>query len=378
MLAIAMGWSLRIKDAEFDTPPFTLEDFDIVDLFHGSESLFLDTDNQTVLAEMCIRAAELCKLITGVVELQFSVLASNDAISTAKGNDATTATMLFLKSFSPNEQLVQGYDEQLQTWYRTLPSSCFHGAQAGQGDLSPCFHVNAASLRITFWAVVSALHRSQLRSRDKAASMKRVVEAAIEMSRVDREMHRARLDKYLPPTAISFQFPVFLAQTERLKNQDTGGMTEILDSLFFCIKIVETLQELFVAGDGCLNFITNVAKRADITLLYNQDSKLWGIEYRGVHYSPGSRQLNFDSRTIDTGFGDVSPPRIPGESTLETDGGQLEETVNQNDPELPSFGSMDAIDRASLSDILPGCDMEFEHSFGMMVNLDCLWDVQMG
>src|SRR5689334_21310737 len=43
MLAIAMGRLLRIRDDEFDTPPLTLEDFDIVDLPHRLENLTMDT-----------------------------------------------------------------------------------------------------------------------------------------------------------------------------------------------------------------------------------------------------------------------------------------------------------------------------------------------
>ncbi|KIX09566.1 uncharacterized protein Z518_00646 [Rhinocladiella mackenziei CBS 650.93] len=378
MLAIAMCRPLRIKDAEFDTPPLTLEDFDIIDLSNGPGCL--DTDSQTALAEMCIKATELCKLVAGVVELHFSVLPSEDSTSTAKEDNGTRTTMLCLKSFSPNEQLVQRYDEQLQTWYRTLPSSCVYGTKDGQGGLSPCVIVNAASLQIAFWAVVSALHRPQLRGRNKAVSIRRVEEAAIQVSRVDREMHKIHLDQYLPATGIPFQFPAFITHTKRLENQKTYGVTEILDSLFFCTKVVETLRELFVGGDDGIKFITYVAKRADITLLFDQDSKLWGLEYRGLHYSPGSRQLNLDSKTFGTGFGDVSPHRSSYESVLES-GQERPKTgkiVNQNDSELLSFDNMDANYWSSLSDILSACDMDFEHCFGMPINSDSLQDVEMG
>ena len=242
-----------------------------------------------------------------------------------------------------------------------------------QGGLSPCVIVNAASLHITFWAVVSALHRPQLRSRDKAVSVKRVEEAAIEVSRVDREMHKICLDQYLPATAgIAFQFPAFITNTKRLENQKTYGGTEILDSLFFCFKVVETLRESFVGGDDGIKLISMVAKQADITLLSNQDSKLCRIVYQDVHYSPESRQLNLDSEAFGDGFGDASPHRSLSESAFETDWPPTGKIVNQNDPELPFFDNINAVDWGSLSDNLPAFGMDFKQSFGTLINWDYL------
>lgn len=378
MLAIAMCRPLRIKDAEFDTAPLTLEDFDIIDLPH--ESGFLDADGQVALAEMCIKATELCKLIAGVLQLHFSVLASEVSTSTAREDNGTLSAMLCLKALSANDHLVQGYNKQLETWYKTLSPSCVYGTKDSKQGPNSCVIVNAASLHITFWAVISALYRPQLRSENKAVSMKRIEEAAIEVSRIDREMHKLCLDQYLPATGIPFQFPAFITHTIRLKRQNTHGVTEILDSLFFCIKVVETLRGLFVGGDAGIEFITYIAKQANITLLFDQDSKLWGLEYRGVHYSPGSRQLNLDSEPFGPGLRNVSPHPNPGESTLETDREQLKtgNIVNQNDLELPLLDNMDGIDWGSLPDMLPVYDMDFEHSFGILTNLDSWQDFEMG
>jgi hypothetical protein len=376
LLAIAMCRPMRIKDAEFDTPSLSLEDFDIIDLSIGTEEVLPDTDSQTALAEMCIRAVELCKLVAGILELHFSIFPSEDS-TTARDNGARAA-MLYLKSSSLNQQLVQEYDEHLQTWYSTLPPSCIYRRGAAHEGKTPSVIVNVASLHITFWAVISALHRPQIRSRDKRVSAERAQEAAIEVSRIDREMHTMCLDQYLPATAgIPFQFPAFIINTKLLEKQTTYGATEILSSLFFCIKVIETLRESFVGGDAGIKFTTMIAKKADITLSFNEDSKLCRIGYRGVHYSPGIYQLNFDLNSVGSGSGDASPHRSLSEFYLETDRSPIGKVVDQNDVELLPFDDINAVDWDSLSNNLPVFDLAFEQSFGTLTSWHPFLDVEM-
>jgi Fungal specific transcription factor domain len=370
LLAIAMCRPLRIKDAEFNTPPLTLEDFDIIDLSTGTGETLPDIASQTALAEMCIRATELCKLVAGVLELHFSLFPKED--STTARDNGTRAAMMYLKSSPLDEQQMQVYDEQLQTWYRTLPPSCVYGTTTVHRESSRCIVVNAASLHITFWAVVSALHRPQLQSRGNAVSVRRVEEAAIEISRVDREMHQICLDQYLPSTAgISLQFPVFITNTKRLQKQKkTGGATAILESLFFCTKVVETLRESFIGGDDAIRFMTFIAQQANITLLFNPDSELCGIEYQGVHYSPGSHEPDLDWESAGGGFGDSSPL---SESAFETEPQPTGELVNQSAGlELPAFDNIHAVDWGSLPGNLLAFDIDFEQMFGTLINWDYL------
>jgi hypothetical protein len=48
------------------------------------------------------------------------------------------------------------------------------------------------------------------------------------------------------------------------------------------------------------------------------------------------------------------------------------------DPQVLLFDHIDAIDWSGLADFLPGCNMDYDHVFGTMVNLDCyLQDVEM-
>lgn len=379
ILAIAMGRLLRIRDDEFDTPPLTIEDFDIVDLPHGLENLTMDTEDLTTLAKMCIKAMELCKLVTGVMELHFSVLPTEDSTSRAKENNGTTATMVFIKPFPPEERLLQWYDEELKIWYSTLPSSCIYGAGSAQGYRSPCVMVNAASLRLTFWAVISALHRPRFEGRQNVISMARVEEAALEVLKVDREMHKTGLDKFLPATGIPFQFPAFITLAQGLKNQKAAGITTTLEFLYYCFKVVETLRKSFVGGDSAIKFLMLVAQKVDIILLLNQDTTISGIAYQGTYYSPENDENSLYSTSSGFEFVEVSSHQDPCESALENDP-ELPRTRDigaLNDLVAPSFDQMDAIDWGNLTDILPPWNTDFEFSFGGPVNLGFLQDVEM-
>ena len=379
MLAIAMGRLLRIRDSEFDTPPLTLEDFDIVDLPHGLENPFMDRNDLTILANLCIKAMELCKLVTGVIELHFSVIQPEDSTSRAKENNGMTATMVFIKQSPPEEHMLQWYDEKLKLWHSTLPSSYIYGASSVQGYRSPCVMVNAASLHLIFWAAVSALHRPRFEGRQNVISASRVEEAALEVLKVDREMHKTGLDQYLPATGIPFQFPAFITLTQGLKNQKAAGIAKTLEALYYCFKVVETLRKSFVGGDSAIKFLMLIAQKADIILLLNQDTTICGIAYQGTYYSPENDEYSLHSTSSGFEFVEVASHQPPCEPALENDLGlpMTRDMGPINDLVAPSFDQMDAIDWSNLTDILPPWNTDFEFSFGGSVNLGFPQDVEM-
>lgn len=394
MLGLALGRPLRIRDVDVDTPPLTLEDFEIVDDSPGGggDSMGLPSrEDQIALAERCIHQVELCKLLARVLELHFSMLPGERRSTTATQDDnGATSAMIFLKDDDgASEHLVQQYDQQLQAWYSNLPPVCVYQApEEGQQSRRPCLLVSAAALHTTFWSVVSALHRPQLRHQNSGASIERVWKAAIEVSRCNRELHRSGLDRYLPAiSSMTFQHTAFIIHAKRLASRKArSDVTEILDALFFCIKVHEVGRERFPAGDSGMGFMLCVAKMSRITLLFDQESKLWGIGYQGVHYSPGSQQLTLDSRpsvalpVLDAV--DVGRPETPLDTGPFADD-HLVSTGTRRDgqcvySELPLFDQMDDIDWSSLADFMPMGNLEYERSLGTSVNLDdYIHDVEM-
>ncbi|KAK5050417.1 hypothetical protein LTR84_003698 [Exophiala bonariae] len=365
MLGLAMGRPLRIQDTELDTPPLTLQDFDIISTSDESNAMIPSTNDQIALAEIFISMVEVWNMGGRVLSLHFSVLQAECNTSTAKGDDGSSATMLFLKSTPSDPALVQLYDDQLQTFYSTLPTSCSHSFSLDQNITSSSVSTNAGYLHIVFWSVVSALHRPQLRSWDKALSLKRVEEAAIEVARVDRKLYELGRDRYLPATAaIPFQITAFIIHTKRLQYKKTDDVAEVLESLFFCVKVIEKGREAFPGGDDSVDFLQFIAFTANVTLLFDSQSRLWGVEYGGVHVCPGSRQVSQDSNLSQRGLGDALPEAVSSDaifaSHLQTpDTAGATESI---DPKAFSFDDVDAVNWDSLADFLPGCSVDYDFS----------------
>ena len=382
VLGLAIGRPLRIRDIDVDTPPLTLEDFEVVDFSYIFDEIELSRDAQIAFAEMCINEVELLKIGTKVLELHFSSLPGEKrSATTSQEDNGATSAMMFLKDDFSSDQLVRQYDQQLEAWYQGLPPVCVYKPLDSQGtNPPPRLLASAASLNIAFWSVVSTLHRPQLRQNNSCMSIKRVERAAIEISRINRDMHTSQLDRYLTATAaITFQHTPFITHTTRLANTKASGeVTEILDSLFFCIKVLETARARFSAADTGLAFTLCIARRSQITLFFDQDTKLWGIGYKGMHYSPGSKQLSLETRHH-SGVSDPSPFAAIGqpESTFDAvpyaDGLQRSPSFENGrhhdmDFDLPSFDQQDLVDWSSIADFLPASSCEYERSLGLSAN----------
>lgn len=391
MLGIAIARPLRIRDVDIDTPPLTLEDFEVVDASRISDGLVLPSGEvQVGLAEMCIHQVELCKIGAQVLDLHFSML-PGETLSTSipQQDNGATSAMVFPKNDIPSEQLVQQYDQKLHAWYKGLPPVCIYPALDDQRIRPPCLRVSAASLHVLFWSVVSALHRPQLRHKTSGVSIKRVVKAAIEVSRVNRELHQSRLDWYLPAAiGTCFQYTVFIIHAKRLAYRKAiCEVTEVLEFLYYCVKVLETTREAFPGGDSGLGFMLSIARRCHLTLLFDQERKLWGIVYQGLQYSPGTQQLNSDSHTSIARLNLSSPGAGQPESLFHTapwadDHPEPSQTIGEAeqpmDWELPSFEQMNTIDWSSLADFLPMNSPEYERSLGLPVDLgEFIQDVEM-
>lgn len=373
MLGLAIGRPLRIRDTELDTPSLTLQDFDIMDSSNDPNTIFPSVEDQILLAEIFMNLVEVWKLSGKVLCLHFSVLQAEHNTSTAKGDDGSSATMLFLKSTPPEKVLVQLYDDQLQALYNALPPFCAYSLRGGQRDASPCVVVSVGYFHIVFWSVVSALHRPQLRAWDKANSLKRVEEAAVEVSRIDRELHESGLDRYLPPTAaIPLQFTAFIIHTKRLEHKKTDDVAEVLESLFFCIKVLETGRDSFPGGDAGGDFMQLVAFVGNVTLLFDSQSRLWGVEYRGVHVCPGSRQVSRDANLAMSGFVTPLPPTMPLDTTFagHVQTPEAAEATESIDNQVFSFDDVDAVNWDVLADFMPGCSMDYDLALSTMVDMN--------
>lgn len=149
-------------------------------------------------------------------------------------------------------------------------------------------------------------------------------------------------------------------------------MAEVLESLFFCIKVLETGRDSFPGGDAGGDFMQLVAFVGNVTLLFDSQSKLWGVEYRGVHVCPGSRQVSRDANHATNGLETPLPPTVPLDTTFtgHVQTSEVVEATESIDHQVFSFDDVDAVNWDILADFMPGCSMDYDHAFSTMVDMN--------
>ncbi|KIW86932.1 uncharacterized protein Z519_12397 [Cladophialophora bantiana CBS 173.52] len=299
MLALGMSRPLRIKDIDFNTPILTLDDFDLEDSSTGDpQNEILELQCQQNLAEMCITMAQLCVEIGVVIDLHYSILPSDDFDHSTEDLTGRTTTILYPKSQPEKQELVEICDQSLQRWFNNRPISAIFQPlySKGMAESAAVIMTHQAFLHVFFCGTLSALHRPQVDLRKSDArnvnqseqvreqSRLRVEEATTEMAKINFYIHRFRLGSFLPPTAATLELPVIITHLKHIQYQEGQHLETCLKSIFYCLKVVEQMQELYVGVDLVVRFAADLMRRANITVITAQDTRIIGVSYRECQY----------------------------------------------------------------------------------------------
>lgn len=336
LMSLSMCRLMRIQDDGYDTPMLTADDFDLIELKIGLtpsvlSSVAIDSIEAEKLVEISTKMIQLCQMVGRVLSFQYSTLPDTPFTLTAKDPTGEMTPMLFPRShLSPAATLAQ-YDDQLQLWYSELPASCTHPfPRSTYRDISRTSAFHASMLNLVFFATISALHRPALRQtpadqtvEDRQISRKRIFEAAIQFSKIDRNLHRLGLDRFLPGTAISLQISAIAALASVLKSSNQQRKKEYLDHITNCLRIVENLRDVYWGVDAAIAMIHGILARADI-VLHIENCSLRGLTYNdqscwldrpSSHQSPGeapspsvAHQADLSPQPYDTTILNTSEP----------------------------------------------------------------------
>ena len=228
LIALGMRRPTRIKDADFDVPMLSLEDFDLTVLPDGPScipaecSYMRDVEQQRQLAIMCIEKAKLCICVSNVLAVQYSVLHNNHGVMSSEGSTRTTM-MLVARRLEPDVDQVQTCDQELNLWKRNLAPEAeyitptWHDIDSGNEKMA----LNRSLLHMVYYATLSALHRPQvLPSTGQAPrnthtdivdlSRKAVRLAACEITTIANTLYNLDLVRYLPTTGITTLLPAII------------------------------------------------------------------------------------------------------------------------------------------------------------------------
>jgi len=110
------------------------------------------------------------------------------------------------------------------------------------------------------------------------------------MDIVNRETHILNLDRYFPPTVATMEVPNIITHIKRLHRSDAMSLHRPLESLFYCMKVVEVLHGMYSGVDLVVPFALALLRRANVGVLTTFDSKVQELNYQGSRYTYGDFQ----------------------------------------------------------------------------------------
>lgn len=389
LIALGMRRPTRIKNADFDVPMLTPEDFEAAVLPEGPScipadcSILRDAEKQRQLAIMCIEKAKLCICISHVLSVQYSVLHNNHGVLSEEGSTRTTM-MLVAKKLEPELNEVQTCDKMLHDWKERLAdeadyvSPTWHDVDSGNEDLV----LNRSLLHMIYYATLSALHRPQVlpstalpprstQSEQLEISRKAVRLAATEITSIANNLYNLDLVRYLPTTGITVLLPAIIIHLLDIKAPEESTRRASLQGFCQCMQIMAKLRDIYAAADYSTAFLEAAIRKAEITLPQKPNEIR---EPRNVITS--AQGLMEAGRRMNSGrnSGALTPPPDPqaeqqsNEQQLTDDdiARKLNTYLASTPPDSEQYHSNDSIDLNGQATI----QADFEPDFDSMINLD--------
>lgn len=280
LIALGMRRPTRIKDEDFDVPMLEEGDFEIEALSDDNQllpaecTLIRDINMQRELAIMCVEKAKLCICINHMLKAQYSVL-NRESV---RPENTTNSTMMLLPNKSlDNFEKVHMVDMELMTWYANLPQLCQY-RPLGPQDIKnghSTIAVQRNLLHMVYHTTVSALHRPQFLSSSpqqtpcvsrqvQEMSRMRVRDAANQITQMVAELHRLRLERYLPTSGVTVILPAMIIHLLEMKSPIQEARVKATKGFKQCMRVMEKLREIYAAADFATGFLDAALRKAAI------------------------------------------------------------------------------------------------------------------
>jgi hypothetical protein len=302
---------MRIRDDEFDTPPLTLEDFELESLeeLHLPQVPFtsrkvLRRSSQANQAMIFIKMTELCFHIGDVLTMHFSMLSWKKLVVASERLRPTSPTAWKMRPMRP-EADIEGLHSRLTSWIADLQPYLQYRAPS-QVDIARTggsFFAHLALLHLAFHNTISTLHRcraipphqpSNFASREQGTeSWHHVCQASQAISNISRDLRMNNLEQYMPTTLSTMQFASILTQIARLPYESLGDQEDALQTIFHCVKVVETQRSMYPSSDWCAGLIANMLSKGQINILTDTEKVIYGLSFQEISYTDRKSVSNF-------------------------------------------------------------------------------------
>lgn len=285
LIALGMRRPTRIKDEDYDVPMLEKADFEIEPF--PEDNLIVSTDCaamrdlavQEELAELCIAKAQLCVLISRMLKAQYSVLTRDKM----RPDDTTSSTMMLFPNKGSNIEMVKAVDLELMSWESALHECCQYRplTPLDVRDGKSTIAVHRTLLHMVYHTTVSALHRPQFLPASPVQALMasrpvqemariRVRDAAARITLMTADLHRFKLERYLPTTGVTVVLPAMIIHLLDMKNPVQHTRERAMRGFKQCMKVMEKLRDIYAAADYAASFLDAALRKASIDLTSQQ------------------------------------------------------------------------------------------------------------
>ena len=301
LVALGMRRPTRIKDEDFDVPMLEESDFELAILPENNTTiseectLMRNIEMQRKLAIMCIAKAKLCVCISHMLKAQYSVLIRDNM----KPENTTNSTMmLFPNKTVDNGATIKSVDNELAQWMEELPESCEYrnlsplDLKGGQAVVA----VQRTLLHMVFYTTISALHRPQFlpSSPEQALNVSReaqemsrlkVRSAAAHITSMAGELHKVRLERYLPTTGVTVVLPAMIIHLLEMKSPDPQMRDRAIQGFKQCKTVMEKMREVYSAADYATGFLDAALRKAGIDINASEAPPIIAMKHVPLEFS---------------------------------------------------------------------------------------------
>lgn len=288
VIAMGMRRPIRIRDEDSDVPMLQLEDFETDPLspelcrMLGSCSTVRDRSKRETLARLCIALTDVCRRISDVIAVQYTVLGHKVGIT------SETTVRLVPRSNGADTSEVIRCDRELEQWYNALPLELRYfkpdSRERTTNHDGEIISVHRALLTAVYLTAASALHRPQMMPAMpnlvilpelKDLSRRRVHDAALDITEMYRDLYAHDLIRYLPNTGVTVLLPAIIIHMLDIKSQDGADKHTSMRNFQFCMQALHKLRELYASADFSFSYLDAAIRKsaiADICVSTNNGS----------------------------------------------------------------------------------------------------------
>ncbi|KAG9258445.1 fungal-specific transcription factor domain-containing protein [Emericellopsis atlantica] len=269
-LAMGLHRPARIKDENVSIPGLEISDFELATLCRDNtiikshKSVLYRLDKQVELAEICVHRSRLSSLIESILTTQ----AACDDLERLGGEPETVPS-------SPSIDDVFAHSAAcLELWSASIPTSCEYRPDKDD-DVTPSLVLHQSHLQMTFHTLMYTLHRPRaLPVRHKKlhaspslfsnGSGRELLSSAIAVTSIVTDLRNLELDSYLPVSGVTIIFPAMVICLLEMRNEDPVSRQEASIRFATCMKVMESLQETYVAADVAIKYFNAALEKSDL------------------------------------------------------------------------------------------------------------------